>query len=354
MLIHVRSGLTHGFVKVLVAAFVVSSCGRIGYDSLSLDGLGQPSGPSAGGAGVSDGSAVDASSTGGASAGTGGTSSNTGGTVSSAGGTSPNAGGASDSGASGAGGATGGFTGSGGATADSGSSGGSAGREAGPPPTGDGGTTIVDVTDPAQTVRTGAATIGAGELDITSAVKNQAGAAYVPTPYTIGPSTSFTIHFSFRIHDPNGQNGDGFAFLWQNDPRGTAAIGAAGSTLGYDPISPSVVVEFDTFGNTFDPGGRNVGIMLNGDSRTPIANQFPAFDFADGNTYFAWIEYAGATNTLSVYLAPVDVRPATALVSATVDLYGTVGSQAYVGFTAGTGVSTAYHAILSLSVDYMP
>jgi hypothetical protein len=348
----VRSGLDQGFLTVLVAAFVVASCGRIGYDSLGLDGLGEQSDGSAGGAEVSDGSAVEASSTGGAAAGTGGTLANTGGTISSAGGAA-DSGASGNGGTSGAGGATGGSKGSGGATTDSGS-GGSAGREAGPPPTGDGGTTIIDVTDPAQTVRVGAATIGVGELDITSAIKNQAGAAYVPTSYVIGPNTSFTIHFSFRIHDPSGQNGDGFAFLWQNDPRGTAAIGAAGSTLGYDPISPSVVVEFDVFGNTFDPGGRNVGIMLNGDSRTPIANQFPAFDFADGNTYYAWIDYAGATDTLSVYLAPVDVRPATALVSATVDLYGTVGSQAYIGFTAGTGVSTEYHAILSLSVDYRP
>jgi legume-like lectin family protein len=323
-------------------------CGRIGYDSLTIDPengrLAEPVDGGSGGIGIRDAESVDgASSASGGFAGTGGFA---------------GVGGAGGSGAGGSGG-------SGGSSGDSGvvvatggvpvGTGGSPGRDAGTVVT-DGGVTVVtvDVTDPSQTVRVGTAAVGSGELDLTPPVKNSAGAAYLPAPFAVSAATSFAVHFSFRNHDPIGQSGDGFAFLWQNDPRGASAIGAAGSALGYDVITPSVVVEFDTFGNTFDPGGNDVGIMLNGDSRTPIAHAFPSFDFSDGSVYYAWIDYLAASHTLAVYLSPADVRPATALVSATVDLYGILGGSAYLGFTAGTGVSTQYHAILSLSVEYWP
>lgn len=43
--------------------------------------------------------------------------------------------------------------------------------------------------------------------------------------------------------------GDGFAFVLQRDPNGTAALGAGGRGLGYEGIANSVAVEFDTWFN---------------------------------------------------------------------------------------------------------
>lgn len=235
---------------------------------------------------------------------------------------------------------SGGTTGSGGAATG------------GAPPAIDAGnaTLVVNLLDPAQTVRSGAAALGNGELDLTYASRDVAGAAYLPNPFTITPTTSFAVSFSFRIYGAVGQSGDGFAFLWQNDPRGTAAIGGTGDQLGYAGVSPSVVVEFDVWKNTYDPGPNDVAITTNGQNQTAIAHQFAPFALDDGAVHYAWIDYDAAVHTVSVYLSNASTRPAAALVSASVDLYTTVGSSAYIGFTAACGGSNDYQALQSLTI----
>jgi hypothetical protein len=158
------------------------------------------------------------------------------------------------------------------------------------------------------------------------------------------------VAFSFRIYGAVGQSGDGFAFLWQNDPRGTAAIGGTGDQLGYAGISPSAVVEFDVWQNTYDPGPNDVAITTNGQHTTALAHQFAPFGLDDGVTHYAWVVYEAAVHRVSVYLSNTSVRPSAALVSAAVDLYATVGSSAYIGFTAACGGSNDYHAIESLTI----
>jgi hypothetical protein len=105
------------------------------------------------------------------------------------------------------------------------------------------------------------------------------------------------------------------------------------------------------FANVFDPGPNDVGIMTNGQNPTALAHQFAPFSLDDGATHYAWIDYEAAIQTVSVYLANTPTRPAAVLVSAPVDLYATVGSSAYVGFTAGCGGSNDYFAIESLTVE---
>ena len=70
----------------------------------------------------------------------------------------------------------------------------------------------------------------------------------------------------------------------------------------------------------------------------------------DGVTHYAWIDYQASLQTVSVYLANTSTRPATAIVSAQVNLYATVGSLAYIGFTAACGGSNDYHALESLTI----
>src|SRR5258708_15566792 len=64
----------------------------------------------------------------------------------------------------------------------------------------DASTRVVNLTDPAQTVRSGMAQINGSELDLTVNSRDNAGAAYLPQPYAIGPPTSFTLAASFRLY----------------------------------------------------------------------------------------------------------------------------------------------------------
>src|SRR5579862_195867 len=89
-------------------------------------------------------------------------------------------------------------------------------------------------------------------------------------------SGGFTTTFQFQItHDPNNGYGpaDGIAFVIQNssgDGFGTAALGGAGSAIGYGnpdppqtgvPIPNSIAIEFDTFQNDWDPNANHIAVQ---------------------------------------------------------------------------------------------
>jgi hypothetical protein len=102
-------------------------------------------------------------------------------------------------------------------------------------------------------------------------------------------------------------------------------------------IQPAVEVEFDTYQNPWDPNNNHVGVMRNGDETMHLAVATPAFALAGGAPVDAWIDYAAATTTLSVFVSTTGAKPATALVTATVNVFATVGAAAYFGFTGSTG-----------------
>jgi hypothetical protein len=64
---------------------------------------------------------------------------------------------------------------------------------------------------------------------------------------------------------------------------------------------------------------------------------------------FAWIDYDASSKNLSVYLSTSSTKPVTSTMSTTVDIFSTLGSQAYVGFSAGNGGAYGSQDILSWS-----
>lgn len=161
-------------------------------------------------------------------------------------------------------------------------------------------------------------------------------------------AASFSTRFEFRLTNPGGisdgteAGADGFVFVVQ--PL-SASIGGAGGGLGYQGISPSVGIEFDTFRNGWDPDSNHLGVDVNG-SVSSVATAGVATRFDDGNAWFAWIDYDGST--LEVRANQTGVRPSLSLLSLNLDLPGIIGSNsAYVGFTAGTGNADENHDILN-------
>ncbi|MFZ6029427.1 MAG: lectin-like domain-containing protein [Chloroflexota bacterium] len=185
----------------------------------------------------------------------------------------------------------------------------------------------------------------------------QSGAAWYNVPLDV--SGRFETIFDFRI-DPDGA--DGFAFIIHNDPRESDAIGGGGCGMGYaetNPITNSLVVEFDTFRNNYycahlqDPDGNHIGIMTGGASHDPLANNELAVTsgldtFSDGGIHTVKIHYE--SKVVSVYLDDLSLT-ASPVVTAEVDLEATVGAgsagTAWIGFTAGTGTTAENHEILN-------
>jgi hypothetical protein len=118
--------------------------------------------------------------------------------------------------------------------------------------------------------------------------------------------------------------------------------------IGYDGLANSVGVEFDNWDNGPCDGnnGNHAGINLAGSVCSVVrADTLPA-QLDSGSIFHAWVDYNGVTDSLEVRLALNDTRPAAALMSYTVDLVSVLGTtNAFVGFTSGTGAATADHDI---------
>ncbi len=211
--------------------------------------------------------------------------------------------------------------------------------------------TYNDFSSTAGLTLTGDAAQVGGVLRVVHNDVSLAGNAWYSTPVDFNPTTSFSTMFEFLITTPPGDPTDGFSFVLQNDPAGASALGGAGQGSGYVNLAPSVAVLFRGRAPSF------IGVVLNGvdplPSAPPGATLFNENDFYNQNE-FAWIDYDSSSTTLSVYLSTTNVKPGTAVLSNSVDIASILGTQAYVGFGAGTGGAAGDNDILSWQFTSTP
>jgi Legume lectin domain len=207
---------------------------------------------------------------------------------------------------------------------------------------------------PSILTRNGDAALVNGLLRLTPNEFNQNGSAFLNSPFAFNTETSFSTRFQFRIHAQGGISaGDGLVFIIQNDPRGSTALGTAGSGLGYGnagffggpPIANSIGIAFDTY--PFHDA--NQGDVIN-----PVAQSLQNFDFATGVPFNAWIDYNGQTDMLNVFLSQSSDKPANPLLSAQLAIDNAVHSQAFFGFSAATGSAVPIQDIANWQVTYIP
>ena len=190
-------------------------------------------------------------------------------------------------------------------------------------------------------------------LRLTPAATGQSGSAFSTTQVQLGGGATFSTFFSFQmsasggIGDGDGAGADGIVFVVQPVANN---VGGAGGGIGYAGIPTSLGVEFDTFFNGGnDADGNHVGVDLNG-SVVSVAAVAVAPRFNDGNVWFAWIDYDGTTLEIRVGQSPD--RPLVPTLSYVVDLAAVLGTtQAFVGFTSGTGSGFANHDILTWQLN---
>lgn len=173
--------------------------------------------------------------------------------------------------------------------------------------------------------------------------------------YALTPNTVFSAFFEFSISG-TGSGADGLAFVVQNDASGANAIGGVGGYIGYSGLTPSVVVEFDTFNNGAkdNQSANHVGIGVNGSTYSAALAEAPfSLESDDSSSRFAWVDYDGTA--LSVYLSETATKPGTELLSHNVSLNG-LGGSGFFGFTAATGANWSDHRIKSfdLTVSEVP
>jgi len=198
---------------------------------------------------------------------------------------------------------------------------------------------------------------GGSGLLLTPARASQAGSAFTSTPVTFNADYTFSVFFQFSMTNPGGiAAADGMTFVLQTE--GPNALGTDGGSLGYQGISPSVAVEFDTYLNSpYDINNNHIAILTNGqlndtDPQTPYGVTSCPFApgtfgcMSNGDVWSVWIDYDG-TN-LNVALADSSTTRPANLISYPINLAGILGqTSAYVGFTAGTGAGYQNHIVMN-------
>lgn len=195
------------------------------------------------------------------------------------------------------------------------------------------------------------AVIAGSRLRLTDGGANEARSAFFTTPVNVA---QFTSDFSFQLTNPSG---DGFTFTIQGV--GATAVGPSGGGLGYGPdnvtnpptspnapIGKSVAVKFDLLSNAGE-GPDSTGSYTNGASPTTPAMDMTGsgVNLDSGDVFKVHITYNGATLTWTI----TDATTAkTFTASAAVNIPSMIGGNtAFVGFTAGTGGSTATQEIIT-------
>jgi len=184
----------------------------------------------------------------------------------------------------------------------------------------------------------GATVTSGGLLQLTDGGDNENRSAWYATPL---PVTGFTTDFTFQQLNASA---DGMTFTIQGQSQW--ALGAPGGGLGYQTIPTSVAVKFDIYNNAGE-GVDSTGLYTNGAAPTvPSVDLTPTgIVLTSGDLMHAHMVYNGTTLTMTL---TDTVTNATATEVFTVNIPSIVGGNtAYVGFTGGTGGSSATQNVLS-------
>ena len=213
----------------------------------------------------------------------------------------------------------------------------------------------------------GSATLNGTDLLITPDQSNQNGSLFYFAPLSSSGDIHVQLQLKITTTKPNGA--DGMAFVMHNDPRGVKALGNPGEGIGYGtngtdhgtlvPISPSVIVEMDTFNNGFDSDDNHVAIVKNGDPSNHLARFTPAFSMKNWNSangtaipaqpFFVWIDYTAANTTFKIYVTQSSTKPATPQITYNQLNLATVFNNKpfFMGFTGSTGGQQSKHEIVN-------
>lgn len=211
---------------------------------------------------------------------------------------------------------------------------------------------------------------GTPVLRLTPAVGSEKGSAFWPVQ--LGDNLSFNTEFAFQLADGAGvgspPGADGITFTLTTAP----GLGNDGGGIGYEGIPASVAVKFDTYHNggspNSDPNDNFVAVYTDGNidtggyipysplnSGTQPQYYEPPTLMKNGDIWYAWIDYNGASGELDVRLSDgVDSPPATPQLTQFIGLNNTsilgFASPLYAGFTAATGAGWETQDILNWQI----
>jgi autotransporter-associated beta strand protein len=183
----------------------------------------------------------------------------------------------------------------------------------------------------------GGSSAAADVLTVTTNEGSLARSAYFNHRLSTAP---FTIQFTYHADQGGANPADGLAMVFQNDPRGPAALGASGHNLGYSgttPVSPSTGFAINLYANNTRGIGNN--LLVNG---SLAGGYMPPTDI---NLYDVPVDVQLAYNGSTLTATLTQGGTAFTQTYSGVDLNSLLGQGAYFGFSGGTGGSVARQRI---------
>lgn len=150
-------------------------------------------------------------------------------------------------------------------------------------------------------------TFGNNCFRLTQALNGQNGSVWNNS--SINLNQSFDLQFQLYFGTNDGNGADGIAFVLHNQTTGT---GIGGGGVGYGGITPSVVLEFDTWQNSNygDPSNDHIALQSGGSSDHNTANNLAGpvqvlngvNNIEDGNNYNVRVTWNATSQTFKVYV----------------------------------------------------
>jgi hypothetical protein len=213
-------------------------------------------------------------------------------------------------------------------------------------------------------------------LRVTPSLGSQRGSVWYTQPLSV--VNGFDLDLSFQFSSQVFGGADGLAVVFQNDPRGTTALGSAtaGSCIGYadDPAAPaglgiqnSLALEIDTYdagSPFFDVTGADFSWHTNGTGANDARESYsigyatPGVDFTNGLVHTIHINYTPGTLKLdydgvSVLSTAYSFATGSTWIGGTpvggLSLIG--GTSLYIGITGATGGVYENNDVLSWSFN---
>ncbi len=191
---------------------------------------------------------------------------------------------------------------------------------------------------------------------------NQAGSAFLYQPLDLsgGFQTTFTFQTNPSAQGPGGGPdtiADGIAFVIQR--KGSGALGKSGGGLGYQGITKSIAIKFDSFNNEGE-GSSSTGLFTGGASPENASASIDLFssgiDLTRSDPVTVTIFYDADAKKLTVKVSQDEstdqgVVTRTATQSYAIDIGAKIlGNSAYFGFTGGTGALSSRQEITSWTI----
>jgi autotransporter-associated beta strand protein len=186
-----------------------------------------------------------------------------------------------------------------------------------------------------------ATAVSGGTLNLTSNVGGEARSGFYTIPVPMG-----AFNASFVYQASGNKAADGVAFILQNDPRGPAALGGTGGSLGYSGITPSAATEINIYTTN------TIGTAFATNGATGVYQSITPVNPASGDPIQVSLSYDGSTYLTTTFLDLSSGSSYSAGSQYVGSLASNVGSSAYVGFSGGDGGSKSTQTISNFVFSY--